>query len=85
MSQAHPNTRSEWLEPPDYAEPVHLGGHYRCELCDEYDRPLDEAEAAAIERAGNPARCYYCGHDRAEDYAPALLAIQPCDCVDEPS
>lgn len=33
MSQAHPNNRSQWLEPPDDADPVHEWGHLRCPDC----------------------------------------------------
>lgn len=72
MSQAHPRNRSEWLEPPDDADPVHEWGHLNCPNCG--DVPLYSADTT----------CPTCKLFVDESNCDCYEVVCDCDCVDEP-
>ena len=72
MSQAHPNNRSQWLEPPNDADPVHEWGHLRCPDCG--DMPLETHTQHC------PLCARYIDGGECTDGEP----LHDCGCIDEP-
>ena len=61
---------------------AHLA-HYSCEQCggrrvERYETYIYDAISETPE--DKLATCYFCGHDRSEDYHPAAFYLQACDC-----